>query len=213
MIRAASAWPQPWSALVLTARLAVPLCAAVVLAAVAFNFLKAREAGPAERVTRSPVATGTMLLFFGAAWALIRFRVGEVAIASGPIAAASAVAGALGVIAGAAVNVAGRLALGANWADQVTVYRAQTLVTSGIFGYVRHPLYASLIWMFCGAAFAYHNWAALAATLAVFVPAMHYRAGQEERVLEERFPGYGAYRAAVPRFLPRTWKRWRHDRV
>lgn len=206
-------WPTPWSTIVLGARLLVPVCAAVVLAAVAFNFMKARAAGPVDRVTRSPVATGTMLLFMLAAWALVRFRIGVVAIPSGLVAALAAFAGAIAVVAGAVVNVVGRRDLGDNWADQVTVYRAQTLVTSGVFRIVRHPLYASLIWMFCGAAMAYHNWAALAATLGVFVPAMHFRAAQEERVLEERFPDYRAYCATVPRFIPTPWKRWSHDRV
>ncbi len=206
-------WPGPWFALVVASRLVVPVCAAVVLVAVALNFLKARDAGPVDRVTRSPVATVTMLLFLAVAWAIVRFRVGVLPLASGPLAAGLSVAGAGAVIAGAIVNVLGRLELGGNWADQVTVYRTQTLVTRGVFRYVRHPLYASLIWMFCGAAFAHHNWAALAATLAVFVPAMHYRAGQEERLLEERFPGYARYRSAVPRFFPRSWRRWSDDRV
>jgi len=58
---------------------------------------------------------------------------------------------------------------------------------SGIFGVVRHPLYASLIWMFCGAAIAYHNLAALGAALLIFLPAMVYRAKLEEAMLEALF--------------------------
>jgi protein-S-isoprenylcysteine O-methyltransferase Ste14 len=110
--------------------------------------------------------------------------------------------GTIAVVVGATVNVLGRHSLGRNWANQVTVYESQTLVTSGIFGWLRHPLYASLIWMFVGAALAYHNAAAMAAALLLFVPAMYYRSGQEEHLLSERFPEYAAYRARTGRFFP-----------
>ncbi len=103
------------------------------------------------------------------------------------------------------VRVSGRLRLGHNWADQVTVYREQTLVQTGVYGLVRHPLYASLIWMFVGGSLIFRNLAALAATLAVFVPAMAIRARQEEALLAMRFPEHEAYRRRVGMLWPRLW--------
>jgi protein-S-isoprenylcysteine O-methyltransferase Ste14 len=208
------AWPSSIAAAVLlAAKLTVPLCTALVLAAVALNFAEAPKAGPVARRKKSPVETGSMLAFFALVYLLIRFHVGDVLGGSESLHAAVASIGALLVVAGAGVNVAGRVVLGANWANQVTVYQAQTLVTRGVFGYVRHPLYASLIWMSVGASLVYANWAALVATLGVFVPAMHYRAGQEETLLEERFSGYADYRRHVPRFHPASARGYRDDRV
>lgn len=187
---------------VAAASLLVGLCTVIVLLAVLRSFLDARAAGPIVHRRRSFVATGTMLSFFAAVYLLIRFNVGVVPV-SVVVRRILAVAGVIPVVLGCWVNLAGRARLGRNWANQVTVYRDQTLVTDGVFGYVRHPLYASLIWMGCGAALVYCNAAALAATLFVFVPAMSHRAALEERALAERFPDYCAYRRHVWRFFPK----------
>ncbi len=184
------------------ARLLIALSTAAVLLAVAFNFARSEAAGDVARQRRSPVATGTMIGFFVAVWWLLSRRVGQVA-SPGPMWSGMALlVGTTMVVVGATVNVLGRHNLGRNWANQVTVYEAQTLVTSGVYGWLRHPLYASLIWMFLGASLAYHNAAAMAATLAVFVPAMYVRSNQEEAMLSERFPEYAAYRARTGRFCP-----------
>jgi protein-S-isoprenylcysteine O-methyltransferase Ste14 len=184
----------------------VGLCAAVVLVAVIANFAEARRGGAIERRTRSVVATGTMLLFFAALFACVRTGVGVVRLNSPLARAVVAIAGLVPVVTGCVVNVLGRIQLGANWANQVTVYRTQTLVTNGAFGVVRHPLYASLIWMALGASLAYRDRVAAALTLLVFLPAMHYRAGQEEALLERRFPEYRAYRERVGRFFPKLFQ-------
>jgi protein-S-isoprenylcysteine O-methyltransferase Ste14 len=175
----------------------------LVFVGVAANFLQALDAGPVARRQRSVVDTLTMTLFFVACYACIRLRLGVIAVPSVPASLAASALGAAIVVIGCAVNLAGRLGLGGNWANQVTLYAGQTLVTRGVFGCVRHPLYASTIWMFYGASLAYRSWLVALATTVVFVPMMRYRAKQEEALLEQRFPAYGAYRARVGRFLPR----------
>jgi protein-S-isoprenylcysteine O-methyltransferase Ste14 len=184
----------------------VGICAALVLIGVASSFFEARRAGEVERRQRSVVATGRMLLFFAGVFVLLRTGVGVVPVGSRVVRIVLAIVGLVPVVVGCAVNLLGRIRLGANWANQATVYRNQTLVTAGIFAWVRHPLYASLIWMSIGASVAYRNWAALAATLLVFVPAMHHRAGQEEALLEQRFPEYRDYRSHVGRLFPRLFR-------
>jgi protein-S-isoprenylcysteine O-methyltransferase Ste14 len=112
--------------------------------------------------------------------------------------------------AGAVRNIVGRIDLGRNWADQVTEYRDQALVRRGAYAVVRHPLYASITWMFLGAALVYRNAVLLGATLLVFVPAMVVRARQEERLLQQRFPEYDGYRRKVGMLFPRLYARpWR----
>jgi protein-S-isoprenylcysteine O-methyltransferase Ste14 len=110
------------------------------------------------------------------------------------------------VVGGCLLNLAGRVALGENWADHVTLYADQRLVTRGAYRIVRHPLYASLVWMFYGAALIYSDVAALAANTLVFVPMMAVRARREERLLEAEFPDYAAYRARVGMLFPRLWR-------
>ena len=185
----------------------IAVCAVAILGAVALNFSLTSQPDAVSRERRSPVATGTMIGFFVLLSWLISHRVGHIRPSNLPLAWTLTGLGLTLVVAGTVVNLLGRLALGRNWANQATVYEHQTLVTSGVYRWLRHPLYASLIWLSVGCAVAWWNLAALAATLLVFLPAMHYRAGLEEALLAERFPDYAAYQAATGRFLPRRARR------
>jgi protein-S-isoprenylcysteine O-methyltransferase Ste14 len=180
------------------------LCAAAVLSAVAANFALAARYGQARQVQRSPVATATMVAFFIGIYELVHLRLGVVPIPWPGIQAALMLTGMALLVIGAAVNITGRFNLGRNWADQATVYDEQQLVTTGAYGVVRHPLYASLIWMFLGASLAYANAAALLATALLFIPAMYYRAGLEERLLRQAFPDYAAYQRRVGMLFPQV---------
>lgn len=76
------------------------------------------------------------------------------------------------------------------------------LVTTGIYGYIRHPLYSSLLILAWGVFFKAPNWPGagllLAATLLIFATA---RADEAECV---RFfgPSYQAYMKRTKRFVP-----------
>jgi protein-S-isoprenylcysteine O-methyltransferase Ste14 len=182
------------------ARLIVTVCTVSVLTAVFINFQLARRAHSVRNERPSLVKTGSMLAFFGVVYLIIRCRVGAFEIPA--LGRWAAIAGLGLVVVGAAVNLLGRFALGRNWGNQVIVYQDHALVTRGVYRWVRHPLYASLIWMFVGASLVFQNWVALSATLLVFVPAMVYRGKLEERALSAQFPGYGAYRDRTGMFFP-----------
>jgi len=182
------------------ARLIVTLCAVSVLTAVFTNFMLANAAHAIQARRRSPVATGSMLLFFAGVYLLIRFHVGACVIPQ--IYHPAAILGLALVILGTAVNITGRFALGRNWGNQVVIYDDHKLVTGGIYHVVRHPLYAGLIWMFTGAALVFQNWAALAATILIFFPGVYYRGRQEEKALVARFPEYSDYRHHTGMFFP-----------
>ena len=212
-----SSWPLRWpidpvdQALAIASTL-IGVCASVVLIAVVANFVESRKAGPVAHRQRSVVDTASMMLFVVLLYLIVRLRLGVVKVGAPALALILAYTGAAIVMIGSVVNLGGRWRLGQNWANQVTIYREQTLVTGGAFGYVRHPLYASLIWMFYGASLSYCNWAAALATSLIFVPMMHYRAQQEESLLERRFAGYARYRSRVGRFFPRSLRRYTDDR-
>jgi len=139
--------------LALVSRFAVAFSATLALAAVLGNFLLARSRNaPIRAEKRSPVATGTMLAFFGALYVVLRFRLGEIYAPK-----AAMVLGLVLLAAGTVGNILGRLALAGNWGDHVVMYRDHQLVASGIYRWVRHPLYASLIWMASGASLIFGN--------------------------------------------------------
>lgn len=74
-----------------------------------------------------------------------------------------------------------------------------TLVQTGPYRLVRHPIYAAGTLVFVGAALA----ASIPATFAAALLPMlwWFKAGVEERFLAERFPDYAEYRRRVPRRL------------
>ena len=181
------------------------LCAFAVLFSVAWSFLNFHQRRRVARGRRSVVDTSTMLLFFaGFSWLLGR-QVGALARPPATLDLAGILIGIPVVLTGAVVNVLGRHQLGPTWANQIAIYEGHEIQIHGLFALVRHPLYASIIWMFLGAALASLNWAALLATTLVFVPAMRLRARQEERLLLETFPEYAAYRRRTGEFFPRLF--------
>lgn len=76
------------------------------------------------------------------------------------------------------------------------------LVTAGAYRYVRHPIYSGLLLAVLGLGLRSGSWgtAAVALGTALF---FLLKAAWEERLLRRRYPGYAAYAARVPRFVPR----------
>lgn len=175
------------------------LCVLAMLAAIAFNFLNT-EKDRTFRERRSPVATASMAAFFLFLYFTIRLRWSALEF-EGLIAVRSF--GLTLMAFGAVFNIWGRLFLKKNWSDHVRIYNDQQLITNGPYRIVRHPLYASIIWMFYGAAIAYLNPLAAVETTLVFIPAMVYRSNLEEQALHETFGDqYSNYRKNTGRFFP-----------
>jgi protein-S-isoprenylcysteine O-methyltransferase Ste14 len=174
-------------------------CVLVMLGAIVFNFLNT-SGERTFRERRSPVATASMVGFFLLFYMTIRFRWGALGT-EGMVVFRSF--GLVLLVVGTAFNVWGRVYLKSNWADHVRIYDDQQLVTTGPYRIVRHPLYASLIWMFFGAAIAYANPLAAAENAFIFIPAMIYRSNLEEQALRETFGDkYLEYRKSTRRFFP-----------
>ena len=77
-----------------------------------------------------------------------------------------------------------------------------TLVTTGIYARIRHPLYAAMMAMGIGWACFWSSGIALGLALA-FILFLHAKTRFEERLLCARFEDYPGYAARVPRYLPR----------
>ena len=77
------------------------------------------------------------------------------------------------------------------------------LITTGVFGYVRHPLYLGCVLVYFGLAFSTLSLASVVLAVATFV-FYDFLASYEERFLESRFgDDYGSYRKKTGRWFPR----------
>ena len=81
----------------------------------------------------------------------------------------------------------------------------QRVISTGLYAFVRHPMYASLVVMFLGIPIALGScWDAL--VFAAIIPALIWRLLDEERFLASNLPGYAAYQGRVRyRRLPLIW--------
>ena len=75
------------------------------------------------------------------------------------------------------------------------------LVTSGLFAWIRHPIYSALMLLTFGSSLERGHLIALilSACLAVL---LEFKSRREESWLLEQFPEYAAYRSRVKKFLP-----------
>ena len=98
--------------------------------------------------------------------------------------------------------------LGANWSPSLEIASDQRLVTWGIYGMVRHPMYASLLLWGVAQALLLQNWIAGPASLVVFLLGYFVRVPREERMMLDHFGDeYRAYSCRTGRVLPRFGER------
>jgi len=94
-------------------------------------------------------------------------------------------------------------ALGTNLTDTVVTKKVHTLVTSGPYRWVRHPLYTSVILAVLACSLAAANWFFLVAGGLVFM-LLVIRTNREEQNLLARFgDDYAAYIKRTGQFMPR----------
>ncbi len=196
--------------LFLVANIVVAISVFIVILAIIFDFVLYHKHTESKKKINSWVETGTMFLYFFGFNLLMQIPSGRVKPASKEITNTMYIVGVLLMIIGCYVNVKGRFMLKENWANQVTIYKNQTLINTGVYKIVRHPLYASLIWMLSGGSFIYFNYFAFLSVLFVFIPMMYYRAMQEEKLLVSEFNEYMKYKSQVGMFFPKLFK---HDKL
>src|SRR5690606_15667039 len=83
--------------------------------------------------------------------------------------------------------------------------RGHTVVSTGPYRYVRHPMYAAFIPLMVGSTLLLGSWYGLPFGL-IWVVGLAFRALQEERVLREELAGYDVYMSQVKyRLIPYIW--------
>lgn len=105
--------------------------------------------------------------------------------------------------------------LGDNWAPSIEIMQGQQLVTWGVYGWMRHPIYAAH-WLWALAeVLLIRNWLVGLSLALTFLPLYATRVGREERLMERAFGrAYQEYEKSTRRLLPCPpgWG-WRKDRA
>ena len=106
----------------------------------------------------------------------------------------------------AGLGLAGRgvLDLGANLTPFPRPRPTGALVDRGIYGILRHPIYAGLMLLAAGWSLMRPSGVGVLLSLAL-VAFLDLKARREEQFLAATFPGYAAYRRRTSRFIPRVY--------
>jgi protein-S-isoprenylcysteine O-methyltransferase Ste14 len=94
--------------------------------------------------------------------------------------------------------------LGLNWSPTLEIRERHELITRGIYGVIRHPMYASQwIWSLAQILLL-HNWIAGFSSLLVFIPFYFLRVKTEEQLMLEQFSDqYRSYMQKVGAVFPK----------
>lgn len=158
---------------------------------------KKREAW-AERMEHGVLLIGGFYLLFARQidWAWLNKRV----LPSIPsIWVAGLAATALGV----AISIWARLSLGSNWSGMVTLKDDHELIRSGLYRWIRHPIYTGILIGMAGSAMIrgyLRGWIGIAVVLLAF----YFKARREERFLRQEFGAkYDEHSQRTGMFLPK----------
>jgi protein-S-isoprenylcysteine O-methyltransferase Ste14 len=108
-------------------------------------------------------------------------------------------------IAGLAFCVWARLHIGRNWSGTVTLKEGHSLVTTGPYALVRHPIYSGLMLAFLGRAIEHGQVGGLLA-FAIVVVEWKRKSLIEERLMLDQFGAeYAKYQSHVKGLVPYLW--------
>jgi protein-S-isoprenylcysteine O-methyltransferase Ste14 len=112
------------------------------------------------------------------------------------------IAGVLIYTSGLLIAVLSRIHLGGSWSDIESgrVLQTQSVVSKGIYGYVRHPIYVGDLLLLGGLELSLNSWLVLG--VALLAPVVLWKAVREENMLINELPGYRIYCSHTKRFIP-----------
>lgn len=94
--------------------------------------------------------------------------------------------------------------LGLNWSPSLEIREKHELITRGIYGLIRHPMYASQWLVALAQPLLLQNWIAGFLNLLAFIPFYFLRVKAEEQMMLERFgEQYRSYMRKVGGVIPR----------
>lgn len=112
--------------------------------------------------------------------------------------------GGISAIAGLFVFYRSHADLGSFWSAHLELREGHTLVTQGIYGQMRHPMYTAIFLITLAQALLLTNWLAGPAGIAFFGLLYAFRVGPEEQMMADQFGAdWEAYASRTPRLWPR----------
>ena len=109
--------------------------------------------------------------------------------------------GVLLLMLGAGIGAAGAWALGRNLTPFPKPAEAAQFVQHGIYAFIRHPLYTSVMLVLIGWSLIWQSLPALVVAM-ISIPFFDAKARREEQWLCETYLDYPAYQKRVRRFIP-----------
>jgi len=180
----------------------------LILHKVVWEVMKTGEQAPKRAdhtSTRSPKSLFKSLIKLGKIFVLAFLVVQTIALNVLPISAQPAgiiLVGLFIYLAGLSLSITARVQLGKNWAniEDYQVITGQSLVQSGVYQYIRHPIYIGDILLLLGLELALNSWLVLGViplALIVFI-----QSKTEESLLSQKLPDYRAYQTRTKMFIP-----------
>ena len=95
--------------------------------------------------------------------------------------------------------------LGLNWSPSLEIREKHELITKGIYGSIRHPMYASQWLWVIAQPLLLQNWIAGLVNLLIFIPFYILRVQAEEKMMIDKFgEGYRAYMKRTGGVIPKV---------
>jgi protein-S-isoprenylcysteine O-methyltransferase Ste14 len=113
----------------------------------------------------------------------------------------ASMAGTVLFVSGLILATTGVIHLGKNLTPLPVPKNSATLVVTGAYRLVRHPIYCGLIFMAFSWGLWVNSWLTIGYALLLFI-FFDIKSRFEECLLEKKFPEYAAYRSRVKKLLP-----------
>ena len=113
----------------------------------------------------------------------------------------AALLGTIAVVLGLGLAIWARMHLGRNWSATITLKAGHSLVRTGPYRYLRHPIYAGLLLGLVGTAAAIGEWRGILAVALVLIAFVRKILVEETR-MGETFSEYGEYRRQTAALIP-----------
>jgi protein-S-isoprenylcysteine O-methyltransferase Ste14 len=113
----------------------------------------------------------------------------------------------VGLLCGASATgllILGFLHLGRNLTPYPKPLNDGELVTSGVYAYMRHPIYVAVIGVVVGYSLFMGSWLAGLGCVILSIW-FDQKAAREEAFLRQKFPTYDVYSQSVAKFIPRLY--------
>jgi protein-S-isoprenylcysteine O-methyltransferase Ste14 len=104
---------------------------------------------------------------------------------------------------GLLINWTGILTLNKQWSAVVVISKDHRLIDTGIYKYIRHPIYTGVLLELLGLGLALANWITILVLVSLNAVSIAYRIFVEEKALEKHFgDGYIMYARKTRRLIP-----------